>query len=268
MTRSTDGSGDSSASSGGAWNDVPFVVVNDGEVTALAGSMLSGVGALLGIAMGSSEAAGYVTPEGQLTSWLNELAFVPIDYAPDAPVDEWSGDRGCGVQYFSQQAVGRLLPAAGIEVDPAMPLPERLILLQRLMARDDPRALLVYETIGTYLGYALMEYRDFYEFRHLLLLGRVMTGRGGDVILERARDVLRAEEPALAGRHDVPHGLGAGQAARAGGRGGEPAGAGVGEAAFRSSRAADGPWPASAILCRARAAFRAAGTRSGRGAAW
>ena len=182
----------------GAWNDVPFVVVNDGEVTALAGSMLSGVGALLGIAMGSSEAAGYVTPEGQLTSWLNELAFVPVDYAPDAPIDEWSGDRGCGVQYFSQQAVGRLLPAAGIEVDPAMPLPERLILLQRLMVRDDPRALLVYETIGTYLGYALMEYRDFYDFRHLLLLGRVMTGRGGDVILERARDVLRTEDPALA----------------------------------------------------------------------
>jgi predicted NBD/HSP70 family sugar kinase len=181
-----------------AWHDVPFVVVNDGEVTALAGSMLSGVGALLGIAMGSSEAAGYVTPEGQLTSWLNELAFVPVDYAPDAPVDEWSGDRGCGVQYFSQQAVGRLLPAAGIDADPASPLPERLVLLQRLIARGDPRARRVYETIGTYLGYALLEYRDFYEYRHLLLLGRVMTGRGGDVILDAARQVLGAEDPVLA----------------------------------------------------------------------
>ncbi len=181
-----------------AWHDIPFVVVNDGEVTALAGSMLSGVGSLLGIAMGSSEAAGYVTPDGQLTSWLDELAFVPIDYAPDAPVDEWSGDRGCGVQYLSQQAVARLLPAAGIDTDAGMPLPERLVHLQRLMAAGDPRAVPVYATIGTYLGYALLEYRDFYEFRHLLLLGRVMTGRGGDVILERARDVLRVEDPALA----------------------------------------------------------------------
>ena len=181
-----------------AWNGIPLVVVNDGEVTALAGSMLSGAGGLLGIAMGSSEAAGYVTPDGQLTSWLDELAFVPIDYAPDAPVDEWSGDRGCGAQYFSQQAVARLLPAAGIEADPALPLPERLAMLQRLMAAGDERARRVYETIGTYLGYALMEYRDFYEYEHLLLLGRVMTGRGGDLILERAREVLRVEDPALA----------------------------------------------------------------------
>ena len=181
-----------------AWHDVPFVVVNDGEVTALAGSMLAGVGGLLGIAMGSSEAAGYVAPDGRLTSWLDELAFVPIDYAPDAPVDEWSGDRGCGVQYFSQQAVGRLLPAAGIDADPAVPLPERLVLLQRLMATGDARATRVYETIGTYLGYGLLEYQDFYAFPHLLLLGRVMTGRGGDVIVDRAREVLRVEDPALA----------------------------------------------------------------------
>ncbi len=167
-------------------------------MTALAGSMLAGVGGLLGIAMGSSEAAGYVTPDGQLTSWLDELAFVPVDYAPDAPVDEWSGDRGCGVQYFSQQAVARLLPAAGIEADPAMPLPERLVHLQRLMAAGDVRATRVYETIGTYLGYGLLEYRDCYEFGHLLLLGRVMTGRGGDVILERAREVLRVEDPEMA----------------------------------------------------------------------
>ncbi len=85
--------------------------------------MVAGVGGLLGIAMGSSEAAGYVTRDVGLTPWLNELAFTPIDYSPDAPVDEWSGDRGCGVRYFSQQALPRLLPAAGIQVDEASPLP-------------------------------------------------------------------------------------------------------------------------------------------------
>ncbi len=181
-----------------AWGGIPFVVVNDGEVTALAGAMLAGVGGLLGLAMGSSEAAGYVTPEGGLTPWLNELAFTPIDYRPDAPVDEWSGDRGCGVQYLSQQAVGRLLPAAGIETDPASSMPERLVLLQQLMASGDTRAARVYETIGAYLGYALLEYRDWYAFEHLLLLGRVTTGPGGDIINARAREVLQAESPETA----------------------------------------------------------------------
>ena len=178
-----------------AWGGIPFVVVNDGEVTALAGASSAGVGSLLGVAMGSSEAAGYVRPDGGLTSWLNELAFTPIDYRADAPVDEWSGDRGCGVQYLSQQAAGRLLPAAGIEADPSSPLPERLVLLQGLMAAGDPRAERVYETIGTYLGYALLDYRDHYEYRHVLLLGRVTTGPGGDVINARARAVLEAEAP-------------------------------------------------------------------------
>jgi predicted NBD/HSP70 family sugar kinase len=113
-------------------------------------------------------------------------------------VDEWSGDRGCGVQYFSQQAVGRLLGPAGIEVDASAALPERLVRLQELMAAGDPRALPVYETIGCYLGYALLDYRDWYDVEHVLLLGRVMTGAGGDVIIERARAALAAEDPAAA----------------------------------------------------------------------
>ena len=181
-----------------AWGDVPFVVVNDGEVTALAGAMMSGVGALLGIAMGSSEAAGYVTVDGRLTGWLNELAFVPVDYAPDAPTDDWSGDRGCGAQYLSQQAAARLLDRAGIVIDPGSSLPERLVRLQELLAAGDRRAADVYDTIGTYLGYALLEYRDLYEFEHVLLLGRVLTGEGGEVIREQARTVLVAEDPSLA----------------------------------------------------------------------
>mgnify|MGYP001045597534 CR=1 FL=1 len=136
--------------------------------------------------------------EAVMTSLLNELAFVPVDYREGAPADEWSGDRGCGVQYFSQQAVGRLLGPAGMEVDPGLALPERLVHLQELMAAGDPRAQPVYETIGSYLGYALLDYRDWYDVEHLLLLGRVMTGAGGDVVIERARAVLAAENPAAA----------------------------------------------------------------------
>jgi predicted NBD/HSP70 family sugar kinase len=183
-----------------AWNDVPFEVVNDGEVTALAGSMSLGVNAILGIALGTSTAAGYVTADGNITSWLNELAFVPVDYNPGAPVDEWSGDFGVGSQYFSQQCVGRLLPAAGIEAPPGMGLPERLKLVQSLMAAGDPRAARIYRTIGTYLGYGVAHCADFYDLRHVLVLGRVTSGSGGDLIVSGAREVLAAEFPELAAR--------------------------------------------------------------------
>ena len=184
---------------GREWN-VPLVVVNDGEVTALAGSMSLGANAVLGIAMGTSQAAGYVTREGNITSWLNELAFAPVEHRAEAPVDEWSGDAGCGAQYFSQQAVGRLLAPAGIEAPVDLPLPEKLKLVQRLMESGDARARAIYETIGVYLGYGVAHYADFYDFDHVLVLGRVTSGAGGDVILEKARAVLAVEFPSLAGR--------------------------------------------------------------------
>ncbi len=183
-----------------AWNNVPFEVVNDGEVTALAGSMALGDNAVLGIALGTSTAGGYVTPQGNITSWLNELAFVPVDYNPGASVDEWSGDFGCGARYFSQQCVGRLVEAAGIPVAAGTPLPECLKQVQALMASNDERARRIYQTIGTYLGYSIAHFADFYEFRHLLILGRVTSGTGGEVILDGAKHVLQAEFPELAGR--------------------------------------------------------------------
>ncbi|MEO8429624.1 MAG: hypothetical protein ABI651_21240 [Verrucomicrobiota bacterium] len=178
--------------------NIPFEVVNDGEVTALAGSMAIGDNAVLGLAMGTSQAAGYVTSEGNITSWLNELAFAPIDYNPDAPVDEWSGDYGCGVQYFSQQCVGRLMSAAEIQTDVEMPLPEKLKHVQDLMIEGDERAQRIYETIGTYVGYGIAHYADFYDFRHVLILGRVTSGPGGELINAKAQEVLKLEFPELA----------------------------------------------------------------------
>ena len=182
------------------WDDVPLEVINDGEVTALAGSMSLGKNAILGIALGTSTAAGYVTPDGGITSWLNELAFVPIDYNPGAAVDEWSGDYGVGSQYFSQQCVGRLLPAAGIDAPGDLPLPRKLEMVQALMKDGDDRALRIYQTIGTYLGYGVAHFADFYDLQHVLVLGRVTSGHGGDVICQGARDVLDAEFPELAAR--------------------------------------------------------------------
>ena len=177
---------------------VPLEVANDGDVTALAGAMSLKVNGVLGVALGSSQAAGFLDRHGCITGWLNELAFAPVDFNPNAPADEWSGDLGCGVQYFSQQAVGRLLAPAGIDVDPKLGLPEKLKHVQALMAQDDARARRIYQTIGVYLGYAVAQYATMYDYRHLLVLGRVTTGEGGEVIVSKAKEVLQTEFPELA----------------------------------------------------------------------
>lgn len=179
---------------------VPFEVANDGDVTALAGAMSLKVNGVLGIALGSSQAAGYLDQQGCMTGWLSELAFAPVDYNPAAQADEWSGDRGVGALYFSQQAVNRLLPAAGIAVAQDMGLPERLKEVQTLMAKEDSRAAKIYETLGVYLGYTIPHYADFYDFRHLLVLGRVTTGEGGNILLKKAREVLETAFPDVAAR--------------------------------------------------------------------
>jgi predicted NBD/HSP70 family sugar kinase len=179
------------------WNDIPFELANDGDVTAMAGAMAINDNAVLGISMGTSLAAGYINTSGSVTGWINELAFVPVDYREGVATDEWSGDDGCGVQYFSQQGVGRLIPLSGIEVSEDLGLPEKLEIVQAKMAQGDERAAAIYRTIGTYFGYSIAHFADFYEFRHLLFLGRVSSGQGGDIIMEEARRVLDLEFPEL-----------------------------------------------------------------------
>ncbi len=175
-------------------HEVPFEVVNDGEVTALAGAMAMNDDAVLGIAMGTSLAAGYVDPEGHIMPWLNELAFVPVDYQADGGVDEWSKDMGVGAMYFSQQAVARLAPRAGFDFG-TMPYPEQLKKVQAAMAEGDERARRIYETIGVEFGYTIAYFARFYTVRNLLFLGRVATGEGGQIIIDKAREVLAAEFP-------------------------------------------------------------------------
>ncbi len=179
------------------WGNVPFDVVNDGEVTALAGSMSIGKNAVLGISLGTSQAVGYVNSDGFIEPWLNELAFAPVDYREEVAQDEWSGDFGCGVQYFSQQAINRLLKPAGIDLSDEMPFPEKLKAVQALMIEGDERAKNIYQTIGAYLGYSLLHYAEFYEIENLLLLGRVTTGEGGDIIINEAKRVLKTIDPAF-----------------------------------------------------------------------
>ena len=180
--------------------DVPIVVANDGDVTALAGAMGLNTGCIMGIAMGTSEAVGYVDKDKSVLGWLNELAFAPVDLSADAMQDEWSTDYGVGCKYFSQDAVIKLAPAAGIELDESLSPAEKLKVVQGLMANDAPRAAAIYETIGAYLAYTVVLYSQFYDIEHMMILGRVMSGKGGDIILEVCNQVLADEFPELAAK--------------------------------------------------------------------
>lgn len=180
------------------FGDIPYCVVNDGDVTALAGAMSLGENNVLGIAMGTSEAGGFVDAEGRITGWLNELAFMPVDANPDAMRDEWSLDIGCGVKYFSQDGVIKLAGAAGIELDESLSPADKLKAVQSLMAEGDERAAAIYRSIGVYLAHSLVYYNALYGCKNVLLLGRVMSGRGGELLLESCRRVLADEYPEMA----------------------------------------------------------------------
>ena len=182
------------------FGDIPYAVYNDGDVSALAGTMSLNDTNVLGIAMGTSEAVGYVNEEGCITGWLNELAFVPVDANPEAMEDEWSGDIGCGVKYFCQDGVIKLAPRAGIELDASLSPAEKLKVVQKLMEEGDRRAAQVYESIGVYLGHTLAYYYEKYGFRYVLLLGRVMSGKGGEALLEACQKVLNDEYPEAAAK--------------------------------------------------------------------
>ncbi len=179
------------------FGNVPLEVANDGDVTALAGAIDLNDNCVLGIAMGTSEAAGYINSKGGINGWLSELAFVPVDFNKDAMVDEWSGDVGCGVKYFSQDGVIKLAEMAGYEFEEGLSPAEKLKVVQRLMEEGSPLAQRVYTDIGIYLGYTLPFYAKFYDIKHLLLLGRVTSGKGGDLIIKTAKQVLSEEFPEM-----------------------------------------------------------------------
>ncbi len=180
--------------------DVPIVVANDGDVTALAGSMGLECGRVMGMAMGTSEAVGYVDASRNVLGWLNELAFAPVDLFEGAMADEWSGDVGVGCKYFSQDAVIKLAPRAGIELREDLTPAEKLTAVQKLLAEGDARAKRIFESIGAYLAHTLPLYCRFYDVGHLIVLGRVMSGEGGQIVLDTCLAILREEYPETAQR--------------------------------------------------------------------
>ena len=177
--------------------NIPIMVANDGDISALAGAMGLGKGNLMGLAMGTSEAVGYVDADQNVLGWINELAFAPVDLQAGALQDEWSTDYGVGCKYFSQDAVIKLAPWAGIEIPADLSLAEKLKFVQKLMEADDPRAQAIFETIGAYFGYTVVLYSQFYDLDYIMLMGRVMSGKGGDTILKVCNDILADEYPEL-----------------------------------------------------------------------
>lgn len=108
----------------------------------------------------------------------DELAFAPVDLNPEAARDDWSGDRGVGAMYFSQQAVNKLARTAGFNFPEEIKLPERLKEIQSLAEKGQATACQIFKDIGTYLGYTAQLYSLFYDYHHFLILGRVTSGRG------------------------------------------------------------------------------------------
>ena len=149
----------------------------------------------MGLAMGTSEAVGYVDAEGNILGWFNELAFAPVDLNEHAMRDEWSGDLGVGCKYFSQDAVIKLAPAAGIALAERLTPAEKLKEVQKLAAQGVSYAQDIFKSIGVYLGHTLCLYEMFYDIRNLILLGRVASGVGGDLIVAECQRVLSEEYP-------------------------------------------------------------------------
>ena len=178
--------------------DIPLEVANDGDVTALAGAIDLNDNGVLGIAMGTSEAVGYINTQGGINGWLSELAFAPVDFNESAMVDEWSGDVGVGCKYFSQDAVIKLAEAGGYTFKEGLTPAQKLKEIQALMEKDDALAQQIYEDIGVYLAHTIPFYAKFYDIKHMLLLGRVMGGKGGDMILSTCKKVLADEYPEFA----------------------------------------------------------------------
>ena len=178
--------------------EIPLEVANDGDVTALAGAIDLNDNGVLGIAMGTSEAVGYINTQGGINGWLSELAFAPVDFNEDAMQDEWSGDFGVGCKYFSQDAVIKLAEAGGHTFADGLTPAQKLKEVQAMMEKGDALANQIYEDIGVYLAHTIPFYAKFYDIKHMLLLGRVMGGKGGDVVLATCKKVLAEEYPEFA----------------------------------------------------------------------
>jgi len=191
--------------------DVPLKVINDGEVTALAAVQKIKKGNVMGISMGSSEGGGYANADGNLMGWINELCYVKLDMNPRAPTDPWTkgAHRGISHMYLGQRgATKNAFKICEVPENYKYPHPDMctikhedhaqcLKLIQQAMKDTPDKASDLYKTCGVYLGYGLAQYCEHYKIDHVMILGRVSKGAGGDLVLKTASEVLATEFPDL-----------------------------------------------------------------------
>jgi len=79
----------------------------------------------------------------------------------------------------------------------------QLELVQEHLERGHAGAEDIWASIGIYLGYAVAHYAAFYDLKHVLILGRCTSGRGGGLILQGAQAVMEAEFPREAERIEL-----------------------------------------------------------------
>jgi len=191
--------------------DVPLKVINDGEVTALAAVQKISKGNVMGISMGSSEGGGYANADGNLMGWINELCYIKLDMNPEAPTDPWSkgAHRGLSHMYLGQRGATKLAhKICEVPENYKYPHPDMctikhedhaqcLKLVQKAMVDNPEKASDLYRTCGVYLGYGLALYAEHYKIDHVMILGRVSKGAGGDLMLKTASEVLETEFPEI-----------------------------------------------------------------------
>jgi len=194
--------------------DVPLKVVNDGEVTAIAAYQKIKQGNVFGLSMGSSAGAGYADADGNLNGWINEMCHTKLDLNPEAHADPWSEFTHTGLahMYLGQRACTKFVSKLGIDVPEHMVYPHPnmctvrhedhancLKLIQKAMAdpAQEAKVTPLYETVGVYLGYALAQWAESYKIDHVMILGRVSKGKGGDIMLATAQKVLQTDFPEL-----------------------------------------------------------------------
>jgi predicted NBD/HSP70 family sugar kinase len=99
--------------------------------------------------------------------------------------------------------VFRLAPKADIKIPGDITDAEKLKFVQEKLEAGVEDAARIWQSIGYYLGYSIAHYADFYDLKHVLILGRVTSGRGGPLILDGANEVLQAEFPELATKVNI-----------------------------------------------------------------
>lgn len=168
-----------------------YIIINDGDAAVLGSMQEGGKTGVLGIAIGTSEAGGYVDETGSVTGYLNELAFVPIDFSDESYIDSWSGDRGCGVSFLSQDGLINMCERSGIIFPDDMETSKKCIYAEELWQNGDERAQAAFRMMGEMLGYALMWYQKFYKINECVVFGGVISGKAGDYAVECASELFK-----------------------------------------------------------------------------